>query len=145
MLSVSCVGVQYYYQTGIIMVLFAEPQLETTVYPMMDQFIPANSEINVTFNCTVPSTVNIVWSINNTQIIADFQFDSFLADGYAIEPKNISSTFSTMTVSVADKNTQIACLPFSGGQCEDCTQRMYSIVPFGKCYAIMYLVMQNLT
>ena len=116
------------------MISLAEPQLETTLHPMsMNQYLPANFEATVTFNCSVSADLTVVWSIDGTQILHDLQFNSSMDDGYAIEPKNTHSTFSTMTVSV-NKSTLIECLPFMNliRQCQDCTQEVYNIVTFGK-------------
>ena len=105
----------------------------TTVYPMMDQYLPVNSEANVTFNCSVASHLTIVWSINGTQISYGDQFGYFKNLGYTIEPNHTESTFSTMTVSVMDRSTSIECLPFEDRilSCQDCSKE-YSVVPFSK-------------
>ena len=108
-------------------------QLATTVYPMMTQYLPVNSETNVTFNCSVEPHLAIVWSVNGTQISRDDQFVHFMNLGYAIEPMNALSTFSTMTVSVTGMNSVIECLPFMNHVrwCQDCSEE-YNVVAYGK-------------
>ena len=110
-----------------------EVNLATTVYPMMNQFLPVNSDTNVTFNCSVQSHLAIVWSVNGTQISHDDQFVNFMNLGYAIEPMNTESSYSTMTVSAMDTNSVLECLPFHNHirWCQDCSEE-YSVVTYGN-------------
>ena len=86
----------------------------------MDQFIPVNSDENVTFTCSVEGggDVSVIWAVNQSQIRGDEQFTSFASQGVYIDPDNTNANFSTISVSrLARLNhslNQVQCLAIQG-------------------------------
>ena len=105
-------------------------------FPSEDQFVPSNSDADVTFTCTSPGDgTSAIWAINQSQIRSDDQFRSFRSRGVSITPNTTTSNSSSVVVSREARHdhrlTQVQCLAIQ--DISTSAGRTFSIIMFGKC------------
>ena len=102
------------------------------VNPSRDQFVPYNSNENVTFSCEVESGRSAIWEVTGTQVQSQDQRKTFEGTGVFIHGEGNCSTISVSFEARRSRNRPINLLCVANQNTFSQKGDTYYVVSFGK-------------